>query len=309
MKLSLSSCSSDQYLKYGFSTLETLGALRKCGFCCVDLDVRREYLSDIREQADSMRAILSRLDLSATTAHAPTESALKRPEATVELITKTLHFCREVGIPRVVVHPGTLPGITREEFFERNAAFYRSLIPAAEQTGVSVLAENIGNYADEYFLYNGSDLRELIDRIDHPLFAACWDIGHANHFFKKDCEQYSSILALGEKLEAIHAHDNCGYISDTYKHIRLDAHTFPYYSHAASVNWDAVLQGLVDVGYKGTFNFEINAPATQDRPPFVYQGEVVSKLEIPPLEVWTAFNAALYQMGAAMLKAYDVYEK
>ena len=309
MKLSLSNCSSNQYLKYGFSLFETLKALRDCGFSCVDLDIQKEYLTDLSARAAEMRTMLTSLNLTATTSHAPTTSLLKRPAEAFEILTATLRFCREVGIPCTVVHPGTLPGITREEFFERNVAFYRSLIPLAEETGVSVLVENIGNYADEYFLYNGKDLREMVDRIGHPLFAACWDVGHANHFFEKDCDQYTSILALGDKLAAIHAHDNCGYISDTYKHSRLDAHTFPYYSHAASVNWDAVLQGLVDVGYRGTFNFEINAPATQDRSPFFYRGEEVKKLEIPPIEVWVAFNTALYQMGAAMLKAYDVYEK
>ena len=309
MKLSLSNCSSDQYLKYGFTPFETLKALRDSGFSCVDLDIKMEYLTDKDTRAAEMRTMLAALGLSATTSHAPSASLLKRPAEALEILTATLRFCHAVGIPCTVIHPGTLPGITREEFFERNVAFYRSLIPCAEETGVSVLVENIGNYADEYFLYNGKDLREMVDRIAHPLFAACWDVGHANHFFEKDCDQYTSILALGDKLAAIHAHDNCGYIADTYKHIRLDAHTFPYYSHAASVNWDAVLQGLADIGYRGTFNFEINAPATQDRSPFFYRGEEVKKLEIPPIEVWVAFNTALYQMGAAMLKAYDVYEK
>ena len=308
MKLSLSNCSSNQYLAYGVSLTNTLRAVRDCGFSCVDLDILAEYLDDIPRRAAECKAALDSVGLCAPTAHAPCINLLKRYNEAVDILTKALLFCREAAIPCVVIHPGTLPGITREEFFEKNAKAYRSLIPIAEQTGVMILVENIGNYADEYFLFNGSDLRELVDRIDHPLFAACWDIGHANHFFEKDCEQYSSIVALGDKLVAIHAHDNCGYISDSYKHSRLDAHTFPYYSHAASVNWDAVLQGLVDIGYRGTFNFEINAPATQDRVPLVYHGEVVERLRIPPIEVWTAFNTALYKMGAAMLEAYGVYE-
>lgn len=310
MKLSISNCGVNEYLGHGATEAETLAAIRSCGFSHVDLDVRREYLEgDMDANANRVKDLLSEAGLTASMAHAPGVNPLKHEAEARESAIAAMRFCKKVGIPILVVHPGAIKGNTREEFFAGNARFYRSLIPYIEKTGVTVAIENIGNYADPYFLWNGADLRELVELVGHPMVNACWDIGHANHFFEKDCEQYTSIMALGERLVAIHAHDNCGYIADTYKHIRLDMHTLPYFSHPASVNWDAVMQGLKDVGYKGTFNFEVIAPASSDRAPFVYHGREINTLAMMPLDVWTAVNSALYKMGCVMLDAYDLSEK
>ena len=310
MKLSLSNYSANQYLKYGKTQRETLQAIRDCGFTCIDLDILPSYLDgDLKKNAEDIKEMLSEIGLNATMAHAPGINPLKHGEEALMMSVKVLRFCQSLGISYVVVHPGAIKGNTREDFFDGNVSFYRSLIPYAEETGVCVLVENIGNYADPYFLWNGTDLREMIDRIGHPSFGACWDIGHANHFFQKDCDQYQSIVTLGEKLIAIHAHDNCGYIADTYKHIRLDMHTLPCFASSASVNWDAVLQGLKDIGYQGTFNFEVKAPAVSECEPFVYNGEVQNKLSMMPIDVWVAVNTALYKMGEYMLKTYDVFEE
>ena len=309
MKLSLSNCSNNQYLRYGYTQHQTLGAIRNCGFSHIDLDLGEEMeAGDVAQRAKEMRALLDSLSLTASMAHGVMVNPVKRREEAIDATRRGLLYCKEAGIPLLVVHPGAIAGNTREEFFDANASFYRALIPFAEESGVCVLVENIGNYADPYYLWNGADLCEMLDRIDHPLFGACWDIGHANHFYAKDCDQYTSILALGDKLRAIHAHDNCGYITDMSKHSRLDMHTFPIFGNPASVNWDAVLQGLVDVGYKGTFNFETIAPAASDCAPFYKDGERVTKLRRMSLSVWQAFNQALYEMGKAMLSAYDVYE-
>ncbi|MBQ3132662.1 MAG: sugar phosphate isomerase/epimerase [Clostridia bacterium] len=310
MKLSLYNGSSARYTKTGVSFFDTLVAIRECGFTCVDLRISPLYLEgDRRATALRIKDDIARAGLTATQAHAPGGNAILHFEKAVDTIAKTLEFCHYLEIPAVVVHPSAVEGNTREEFFENNIAFYRALIPYMEAYGVGVEIENIGNYADPYFLWNGSDLREMIDRVDHPMVTACWDIGHANHFFEKDCDQYQSILSLGDKLTSIHAHDNCGYITDTYKHIRLDAHTMPYYSAYASVNWDAVLQGLKDIGYQGTFNFEVHTAAPSDRADFIYQGKIVDTLASPPLSVWKAVNTALYEIGKAMLCAYDLYEE
>lgn len=309
MKLSLSSCSATKYLTYGHTRSEVLQAIRDCGFSHIDLEITKQHLEgDIQQNAESLLQLLDKIGLTASMAHAPMLNPVKHREEALVLMQQSTKFCKHAGIPLLVVHPGAIANNTREEFFENNVAFYRALIPFAEKTGVTILIENIGNYADSYFLWNGKDLREMVDLVDHPLVAACWDIGHANHFFEKDCDQYSSIVALGDKLRAIHAHDNCGYITDTYKHSRLDMHTFPYFASPASVNWDAVLQGLKDIHYRGTFNFEVIAPAKSDRADFIYQGNVVNKLAIPSLAVWKAFNTALYQTGKYMLEAYDSFE-
>ena len=309
MKLSLSNFSANQYLQYGETERSVLRAIRDSGFTCTDVDVLPSYLEDDKNKnAARIRSLLDEIGLTAVMAHAPMVNPVKRSQEALDLTVKAIRFCQDVGISRVVVHPGAIVGNTREEFFEKNVRFYRSLISYMEETGVFVLAENIGNYDDSYFLWNGADLREMVDRVDHPLFGACWDSGHANHFFEKDCTQYESILALGEKLMGLHAHDNCGYIADSYKHSRMDLHTIPYFASPASVNWDAVMQGLKDINYQGAFNFEVKSPAISTCDPFIYNGEVQAKLDRMPLSVWTTVNTALYQMGKHMLTTYDLFE-
>ncbi len=312
MKLSMASSSLNYYLETGVDRRTGMKALRDCGFTCVDYEVTDSMLGeDLVQCAEETKAMLAELGLTAPQGHAPMYNPLNPPEGVdcLDLYTRTLRFCKIVGIPHVVIHPGAVEGNTREEFFERNAAFYKSLIPAAEETGVGVLIENIGHYANPYYLWNGADLRQLIDMVDHPLFTACWDVGHANLFYSKDCNQYDSIIALGDKLTALHVHDNCGYFSETYRQHRIDNHTIPFASCYTSVSFDAVLQGLKDIGYQGTFNFETLFPAKKFVSNFTYHDEKVRTLQILPLELWQKFNAVVYDMGKYMLETYGLYEE
>lgn len=312
MKLSIQTCALNEYRKAGLSRGEMLQAIRDCGFSCVDYDLPEAQVGDDYErQAEETRRLLKETGLTATMAHAPIINPLEPGEKDpVALYTRSLRFCQIAGIPRMVVHPGAVAGNSREAFFSANAAFYRSLIPAMEETGVQVMTENIGNYADPYYLWNGAAVRELVEKVDHPLMKVCWDVGHANHFSPEDCDQYDSIVALGDCLAGLHVHENLGYFSDTTQHHRIDMHTMPYASVWSCLNYDAVLQGLKDVNYSGTFNFEVIMPTRAWlRRPFVYKGEMVERLALPPLKVWVAFNKALYEMGRFMLEEYGLYEE
>ena len=312
MKLSMATSSLNGYVETGISERTTLQAMRDSGFACIDYEIHDDMLAgDYEKRAEETAKMLSELGLSATQGHAPMYNPLNPPEQIdcLDLYTRTLRFCKAAGIPQVVIHPGAVKGDSREQFFEKNVAFYKSLIPAAEETGVCVLIENIGNYADPYYLWTGADLREMIDRVGHPLFAACWDVGHANHFWPEDGKQYNSILALGDKLAALHVHENAGYFTEPREHHRIDMHTVPYSSVHASLNFDEILQALKDVGYKGTFSFECLFPAKKFHANFVYQGERVTKLQMLPLSLWQKFNAVIYEMGQYMLETYDLFEE
>ena len=312
MKLSMASSSLTYYLQEGVELKTALQALRDCGFSCVDLEISADMLTgDYEKDAIEMAELLASLGLRATQGHAPMYNPLNPPAGIdcLEVFSKTLRYCKLAGVPQVVIHPGAREGNSREDFFSHNVAFYRSLIPAAEENGVTILIENIGNYADPYYLWTGADLREMIDRVGHPLFAACWDVGHANHFWPEDGKQYDSILALGDKLAALHVHENAGYFTEPREHHRIDMHTVPYSSVHASLNFDEILQALKDVGYRGTFNFETVFPAKKFGGNFVYDGKSVDTLRMLPLELWQKFNSVVYDMGQYMLEAYGLYEK
>ena len=312
MKLSMATSSLTCYIDAGIDEKTTLQAMRDSGFTCIDYEITDKMLEgDYEKRAEATRDMLAELGLSATQGHAPMYNPLCPPENIdlIDLYTKTLRFCRIAGIPQVVIHPGAIQGDTREEFFAKNVAFYKALIPAAEETGVAVLIENIGNYADPYYLWTGADLREMLDMVNHPLFTACWDVGHGNHFWPEHGNQYDSIVALGDKLTALHIHENNGYFEEPRKHHRIDMHTMPYASVHSPLSFDAVLQGLKDIGYKGTFSFECLVPARKGNAQFIYQGEKVTKLQMLPLSLWQKYNSVIWETGKYMLETYGLFEE
>lgn len=308
MKLSMITDILSDHAALGLSVADKMKLIRSCGFTCVDYSIEPDMLGDDwKEQAQTAKAAMAEAGVVPMQGHAPCVNPLLPGE--IDLLPwaeRVLAFSKEAGIPQVVIHPGAVDGNTREEFFEANVAFYKSVLPIAERYGVVVLTENIGNYADPYYLWNGADLRELIDRVDHPMLKACWDVGHANHFFPEHCNQYDSLVALGDKLAALHVHDNIGDMADPRQHHRIDMHTLPYASHVTSVNYDAVMQGLKDAGYTGTFNFESAVGGRTNRQPFFYKGEEVKKLALPSLEYWKLLYTAAYTIGKYMLETYEL---
>ena len=71
-----------------------------------------------------------------------------------------------------------------------------------------------------------------------------------------------------------------------------------------------LLKGLVDIGYNGTFNFEtICGNPSNLHEEFSVDGVVYDRLRKPSIEVWKAYNRALYEAGKFMLSAYDVFEE
>jgi sugar phosphate isomerase/epimerase len=307
MKLSFANFPLDYIPNFPLNDESVLKTIRECGFTCTDYNITMDHLQDnFEERALSLKKTLENLDMSAPQAHAPIINPFDPGETDYnQMFERSLRFCELAGIPMVVIHAGAVKDNTREEYFEKNVAFYRSLIPAAERTGVEVLIENIGHPADANYLYVGADLREMADRVDHPLFNICWDTGHGN-LNKQNL--YESVITMGDKLHALHVHDNVGYFEPSYRHHRIDMHTMPYATQYASVNYDALIQGLIDIGYKGTFNFEVLTVSRSIRPAFTYNGEIVRKLEFPSIELWKKANTLLYDIGKYMLEAYGLYE-
>ena len=172
MKLSLTSSAVSCYLRRGMDPKEVFRTFRATGFRCVDFEITADMMGDDPVKAGAFwRDLLDSCDLTVTQTHAPMpnpfrdEASFAPAKASAE---NALRFCRGAGFSNTVVHPGARNGNTREEFIENNVAFYRSLIPVAEETGVTILIENIGHYMDPYFLWSAADLVELIERIRKP---------------------------------------------------------------------------------------------------------------------------------------------
>lgn len=229
--------------------------------------------------------------------HAPMGKPLAGDEDAERLIQVTKYCIRSAAaldIPHVVVHSGYLPDISKEECFERNKVFFDDLLAEAEKYGVNVLVENFNKMTRDniFWIDNATDLRTMIDLVDHPLFHAVWDAGHAN---LQDMPQHEELALLGDHVLALHVQDNMG---------DRDTHLMPFFG---TLNLDDLMKGLKDIGYKGAFNFEVGSmmvPPAKRR-----QFEADTRLLRAPLAVRLAEEKLLYEVGKATLEAYGMFEE
>ena len=240
--------------------------------------------------------------------HSPCVNAFSSPDddtyqVALRAVRRSIEACHILGIPSTVVHACANTRMSYRDFWIDNKKFYRDLFDLMEKYGVTVLTENMHEFA--YFhLSTGKEMREFIDYVDHPLFAACWDTAHGNLNRKaRDQGQYQCILDIGDKLKGLHISDNFG---DGPHH-----HSWPF---AGIINFDSVMQGLVDVGYRGPFTFEasytllhaVNLPYR--RQVWEHKGQVVTKLHSPSIALKKQAVDLLYETGKYILQAYDLYE-
>lgn len=257
-------------------------------------------------EANRLADIIQECGLEVIQSHAPGVNPLDQShqEENLAMILRTIECCNVMGIPTTVFHFGTDQNITKEEFLARNKEFVQRLIPQLERTGVQLLIENIGSPSDRYFLRNGEELKEAIEYIDHPLVNACWDTGHANAW---EDDQYKSITALGSRLKGLHVEDNLGGFNLQTNAWTADLHTMPYFG---SVNFDAVIQALLDINYEGYFTFEVDVPRLGfNRRDFTYNGKQVNRLKVAPLFVKQQTDQLMYQIGKYMLSQYGCFEE
>jgi len=174
---------------------------------------------------------------------------------------RAIEACGMLGIGLAVIHSSFAEGDyaypqDREAYFAANKPFFDALVPSMEKYGVRVLLENSCqvNTQGHYFPMTAADLNDFIAHLGHPLFGACWDIGHAHI---EGLDQRDELVALGSNLKAVHIHDNNG---------RRDQHQAVF---NGSLDWDSFLRGLVDSGFEGPFTYEIDGlfPYQEDKDP------------------------------------------
>ena len=286
---------------------EKIRMLHDAGFSCLDFSFWAMkpdspfMTDDWKAASQQVRSCMDEIGMEGVQAHSPAGNPLNEDEAEWMLhnTIQSLRCCAVMGIPQVVVHAGVC-GDSREEFFEANRTFYRKLIPYIEETGVSVLIEN--GAAAPYYLITGKDMREMIDFIGHPGFHTLWDVGHGNI---GDLDQYESLTALGSELHGLHIHDNFCRPGNNNGWLN-DAHTFP---GTGTVNFDAIMQALLDIDYKGCFTFEVDAPSIFPKKPFYKDGKEVDRLSALSMEIKMDYVRLVYKTGKYFLEQYGCFEK
>ena len=295
------------FSKYYTNDIDRIHGLHNAGFRYIDLDMYtftpdHVYMNDGWQKAvNELKNEAERLGMTFVQAHSqggnPLDPDPDHVEFLVDATVRSIEICEMLGIKNTVVHSGFAKEMGKEEWFEKNRAFYQKLFPAMERCGVNVLIENstAANMKERYFTNSGKDMIEFLRFVGYPLLHACWDTGHAN------CEgsQYDDIITLGDELYAIHYNDNHG---------KRDEHLIPY---LGTLNHDEVINALTDIGYKGYFTLECCSSLISKE--YWLGGrrdfDRDTRLAEPPLFMKDRTEALLYDTAKYMLESYGIFEE
>ncbi|MBE6559027.1 MAG: sugar phosphate isomerase/epimerase [Ruminococcaceae bacterium] len=287
---------------YTHAQADCLRYIREAGFRYADysfgVDLRTHggvYVADYEAYFDDINRAADDLGIRLVQAHAPMGSPLADDGG--QFIRDTIRCvdaCGAWGIPNLVVHSGYTPGLSVEETFAANKRFFSPILERAERYGTHILVENFNKMCVEglYWIDNATDLLGLIEYVDHPLFHAVWDAGHAN---LQEMPQDEELRILGNHVRALHIQDNMG---DT------DTHLLPF---LGTMNLDALMNGLRDIGYEGYFTFEVGGIFTSPSRRRPYAAD--TRLAKAPLALKQAAERYMYEMGKCILETYGCFEE
>ena len=181
----------------------------------------KSYANRLKQLSDQHRLVFNQ-------AHAP---YAKDGTILETLLIRAMDVCTYLKIPILVVHP-CKGGIAQ------NLIMYKPFVIEAEKRGLILAFENL-NDTDE--MTEIDDIIALVQGFNSPSAGICYDTGHA-HMCHHDLGE--DILKMGPLLVATHIADN---------HANADEHLLPFYG---TIDWDATLKALVQIGYRGDLTFE-----------------------------------------------------
>jgi sugar phosphate isomerase/epimerase len=287
---------------YTNSQIQALRYVREAGFQYADYNFGMDYKhrngvysEHYEEYFAQVNAAAAEIGVRLIQAHAPMGTPLNDPDGSFLADTlRCVDACGAWGIPNLVVHSGYAHGLTVEQTFDANKAFFMPLLQRAEQYGVNILVENFNKMSVPglYWIDNATDLLGLIEYVNHPLFHAVWDAGHAN---LQEMPQDEELRLLGSHVRALHIQDNRG---------DHDAHLLPF---LGTMSMDAVMHGLLDIGYEGYFTFEVGGifSTAEQKRPFAKD----SRLAKAPLSLRLAADRYMYELGKCVLTEYGCFEE
>ena len=203
---------------------------------------------DYLERAKKLRSFADKTGIQCNQSHAPAPTWKKGETAFNRNKFAEIVRCMEVssvlGAKVCVVHPGNATA-------EENAEFYLSLEPHARRLGLKIGVENMWNAintekgfkATKAACSHPEDFKAHLELLPADVFVACLDIGHVSMFpGEVDCVEM--IHTLGDRLQALHIHDN---------DLCHDDHELPY---SRSIQWAPIWNALKDIGYSGDVTLE-----------------------------------------------------
>ena len=174
--------------------------------------------------------------------HAPFPSS---PKSSYYL-KRAIECVAEAGGDICIIHPMN-NGSPRE-----NAEMYFELLPFAKEHNVKIATENMWNWKPLHkhscfaACATPESFNAHLDAVNDDFFVACLDIGHAE-MKGSDTTAVEMIKALGNRLKALHIHDN-----DKLH----DSHQIPF---SMNIDFTAVVNALKEINYEGYFTLEASS--------------------------------------------------
>ncbi len=168
-----------------------------------------------------------------------------REQSVRDRLKNALEYTAEAGGRICIIHP------ENNKTAEQNAEMYFDLLPFAKDCGVKIATENMWNWdksanrAAFAACATADDFLAHLNAVNDEYLVACLDIGHAE-MMGDDTSAPQMIKALGNKLQALHIHDN-----DRWH----DSHQIPF---SMQIDFDAIVSALKQIGYSGYLTLEAN---------------------------------------------------
>lgn len=163
-----------------------------------------------------------------------------------EEMKRSMRMAKLLGCDKWVVHPimpnllRDIPEGTAENTWQLNVEFMGWLLDYARQVDVTICLENMPHR--NFSMAKPEKVLELAQLMNDPHFAVCLDTGHVAT--QENLSVAEQIRLLGEKLQAVHIHDNDG---------QKDQHSWP---GEGVINWIEAAKALKENGYQGVFSLE-----------------------------------------------------
>ena len=156
---------------------------------------------------------------------------------------RAIECTAEAGGKICIIHPDN------DKSPEENAEMFEELLPFAKEHGIKIALENMWNWDNEKdeacfaACSTPESFRVHLDAVNDDLLVACVDLGHAE-MRGLNTSAVQMIKALGDKVQALHIHDN-----DRWH----DSHQLPF---TMEIDFAPIVKALKEIGYKGYFTLE-----------------------------------------------------
>lgn len=172
---------------------------------------------------------------------------------------RAIECTAEAGGKICVIHPDN------NKSAQENAEMYLDLLPFAKSYGVKIAAENMwcwdGEKDESCFAAcaTSESFNEYLDAVNDDYLVACLDIGHAE-MRGSGSGAANMILALGDRLQALHIHDN-----DRWH----DSHQIPF---SMDIDFNEVANALRKIAYSGYLTLECDMYLHDRNPENIFDG-------------------------------------